>query len=253
MRVFHAIIVFSLIAAPLEAQVTTAGIFGTVNDRSGAVVPGADVTVVNTETNFTRSTKSGTAGEYTLTALPLGPYKIEAALPGFKKFEQTGIVLDVARNARVDVVLELGTMTEVMSVTADAPLVNTSNAQVGRTVTSLEIIQMPLVNRDLYSLLNLTPGVEMNATANTVGFRQTSVAINGSGDGGTGSVAYYLDGHQDPPGFGRGPGQGHRRRRNRLGADPAGGRLGDLQALPGHGRGPETAGGPGIGLRRRTL
>ncbi|HEY2018578.1 MAG TPA: carboxypeptidase regulatory-like domain-containing protein [Bryobacteraceae bacterium] len=195
------LIVLCLIAAPLGAQVSTAGIFGTVTDRTGAVVPGAEVVVLNTDTNFTRTAKSGAAGDYSVTALPLGPYKVEATVQGFKKYEQTGIVLDVSRNARVDVTLELGTMTEVMSVTSDAPLVNVANAQVGRTVTNLEIIQMPLVNRDLYSLLNLTPGVEMNNTANTVGFRQTTVSINGSGDGGTGSVAYYLDGGSNMTGL----------------------------------------------------
>lgn len=201
MRLSHMIICFGLIAASLPAQVTTAGIFGTVSDRSGAVVPGAEVTVVNTETNFTRVAKSGVAGEYSLTAMPLGPYRIEAIMQGFKKFEQTGIVLDVARNARVDFVMDVGTITETMSVTADAPLVNTSNAQVGRTISNFEISQMPLVNRDLYSLLNLTPGVELNSTGNTVGFRQTTVAINGSGDGGTGSVAYYLDGGSNMTGL----------------------------------------------------
>jgi hypothetical protein len=187
-------LVLFMITAPVNAQVTTAGIFGTVADRSGAVVPGADVTVINAETNLARSAKSEADGSYSFTALPLGPYRVEAVVQGFKKYVQTGIVLDVARNARVDVVLDLGAVTEAVSVNADAPLVNVANAQVGRTVENREIIQMPLVNRDVYSLLNLTPGVEMNNTANTVGFRQVTVAINGSGDGGTGSVAYYLDG-----------------------------------------------------------
>jgi hypothetical protein len=94
----------------------------------------------------------------------------------------------------MDAVLQVGATSENVVVEGDAPLVNTADAQIGRTVQNIEIVQMPLVNRDVYSLLNLTPGVEMNTTANTVGFRQTTVAINGSGDGGAGSVAYYLDG-----------------------------------------------------------
>jgi hypothetical protein len=186
--------VLCLTASPLAAQVSTAGIFGTVTDRTGAVVGGAEVTVVNTETNFTRSGKSEANGEYSFTALPLGSYKVAASLQGFKKYEQSGVVLDVSRNARVDMILDVGALTESVSITADAPLVNVSDAQIGRTVENLEITQMPLVNRDVYALLNLTPGVEMMAEANTVGFRQTTVAINGSGDGGTGSVAYFLDG-----------------------------------------------------------
>jgi hypothetical protein len=204
MRVRHVIlltVVFLLIATTLPAQVTTAGIFGTIKDRSGAVVPEATVTVTNTETNFSRSAKSEANGDYSFKALPLGPYKVEVTQQGFRAFKQSGIVLEVSRNARVDVVLDIGTLSDAVTVTADAPLVNVSDAQIGRTVQNREIAQLPLVNRDIYSLLNLTPGVEMNATANTVGFRQTTVSINGSGDGGTGSVAYYLDGGSNMTGL----------------------------------------------------
>ena len=204
MKTAHAIVLvvaILVLASPTTAQVTTAGIFGTVTDRSGAVVAGADVTVVNTETNFTRTTKSEANGEYSFKALPLGPYRVEATIQGFKKYVQTGVVLEVSRNARVDATLDVGTMTEAVAVTADAPLVNVSDAQIGRTIQNREIIQMPLVNRDIYSLLNLTPGVEMNTTANTVGFRQTTVSINGSGDGGTGAVAYFLDGGNNMTGL----------------------------------------------------
>lgn len=78
MKTAHAIVLvvaILVLASPTTAQVTTAGIFGTVTDRSGAVVAGADVTVVNTETNFTRTTKSEANGEYSFKALPLGPYR----------------------------------------------------------------------------------------------------------------------------------------------------------------------------------
>jgi Carboxypeptidase regulatory-like domain len=183
-----------LVAGPLKAQVTTAGIHGTVNDRSGAVVANADVTVTNTDNNFSRTVKSDGVGEYTFTGLPLGPYRVEALLAGFKKFVQTGLVLDVNRNARLEIVLDVGVQTESVAIASGVALVNVADAQMGRTVQTKEIIQLPLVNRDVYSLLNLTPGVEMNSTGNTVGFRQTTVAINGSNDSGAGSVSYYLDG-----------------------------------------------------------
>ena len=178
----------------LSAQVTTTAVFGTVSDPSGAVMPNVEVTATNLETNFARSATTDAAGQYLIQYLPVGKYSIEAKSAGFKSFIQTGVAVDVAARVRVDAVLQVGATSENVVVQGDATLVNTADAQIGRTVQNIEIVQMPLVNRDVYSLLNLTPGVEMNTTANTVGFRQTTVAINGSGDGGAGSVAYYLDG-----------------------------------------------------------
>jgi len=178
----------------LQAQVSTSSIFGTVSDASGAVVPNVEVTATNVDTNFARSATTGPEGQYLIQFLPVGNYKVEAKLKGFKSFVQSGIAIEVATRARIDAVLQVGAATENVVVEADAPLVNTADAQLGRTVQNLELVQLPLVNRDAYSLLNLTPGVASETTSNTVGFRGTTVFINGSGDGGAGSVAYYLDG-----------------------------------------------------------
>ena len=179
---------------PVHSQVSTTAVFGTVSDSTGAVMPGVEVTATNLATNFSRNATTDGQGQYLIQFLPIGEYRVEAKSQGFKSFTQTGIAIEVATRARVDVVLQVGTASESVLVQGDATVVNTSDAQLGRTVQNIEIVQMPLVNRDVYSLLNLTPGVEMNTTANTVGFRQTSVSINGSGDGGAGSVAYFLDG-----------------------------------------------------------
>ena len=183
-----------LAALCLTAQVTTTSVSGTVTDTTGAVMPHVDVTATNLGTNFTRSATTDMSGQYLIQFLPVGKYSIEAKAPGFRSFIQSGVAIDVAARVRVDAVMQVGATSENVIVEGDAPLVNTADAQIGRTIQNIEIVQMPLVNRDVYSLLNLTPGVEMNTTANTVGFRQTTVAINGSGDGGAGSVAYYLDG-----------------------------------------------------------
>ncbi len=185
----------------LPAQVSTSAIFGTITDTSGGVVANAEVTVSNVDTNFTRTIQTDAEGRYLIQFLPVGTYKVEAQAHGFKTFTRMGIVVDVAARARVDASLQVGSMTEAVSVVADAPLVNTADAQIGRTVENKEIVRLPLVNRDVYGLLNLTPGVEMNTQANTVGFRQYSVAINGSGDGGAGSVAYFLDGGSNMTGL----------------------------------------------------
>src|SRR5215213_9003843 len=96
-----AVIGMLLLAVPSHGQVATGTIQGNVVDTSGAAVPGATVTATNVETQFSRSTTSEASGEYTLRLLPLGNYKVEVALSGFKTFSQTGILLEVGRTARI--------------------------------------------------------------------------------------------------------------------------------------------------------
>ncbi len=187
-------IVLGTTVAPCRAQVAAASISGILLDQAGLAVAGADVVATNTATNSVRRVKSQPDGEYTFQALPPGPYDVAVLAPGFRKYVRSGVQLDVSRDARVDVVLVVGASSDSVTVRSDAPLVNLQSAQLGCTTENVEITGLPLVNRDVYALLNLTPGVEMNTTVNTVGFRQTIVAVNGSADGGTGSVAYFLDG-----------------------------------------------------------
>jgi hypothetical protein len=95
-----------LLAASAQAQVATGTILGNVKDTSGAAVPTAIVTATNLGTQFARSTSTDSAGQYALRLLPVGQYKLEVSLTGFKGFTQTGIALEVGRNARVDAVIE---------------------------------------------------------------------------------------------------------------------------------------------------
>ncbi|MCI0622112.1 MAG: carboxypeptidase regulatory-like domain-containing protein [Acidobacteria bacterium] len=183
------------------AQITSATILGTVADASGAVVPNAQVTATNVETNFSRSANTDALGQYVIKFLPIGAYRVEFSANNFKKFVQTGVVLELNRSARVDPVLEIGEFTDTVSVTADAPQVNTTDASLGRTVDNAEILNLPLVNRDVYSLLRLTPGVELTETGNAFGYPGQRALINGSSDGGTGSVNYYLDGGNNMAGL----------------------------------------------------
>ena len=199
-RVWAVIAVVAFAAAvPANSQVTTASIFGTVTDSSGAAVPEVVVTAVNVETNFTRTGTTDAAGQYSIRFLPTGNYRVELSPAGFKKFVQTGVVLDINRNARIDPVLEVGALTESISVTADAPLVNTSDASIGRTVTEVQVL--PLVNRNVYSLLNLTPGVENSETTSAFGFPEQRTNINGGAYQGAGTVNYFLDGGNNTTGL----------------------------------------------------
>ncbi len=187
------------------AQITTATIVGTVTDQSSAAVPAAQVTARNVDTGLTRTAVSGEDGSYRIEFLPVGNYEVEVtASSGFKKAKRTEITLRVNDVARVDVPLEVGALSEQVTVTSDPPEVNTSTAELGRTIQGAEIVNLPLVDRNAYTLLDLTPGVQSNnngvASASTgtssfiLGYPEQRTLINGGTDGGTGSVNYYLDG-----------------------------------------------------------
>jgi Carboxypeptidase regulatory-like domain len=196
-----------LLAIPLAAfaQTTTATIIGTVSDPTGAPVAAASVTGRNIDTGFKRTVVTGEEGSYRLDLLPVGNYSIDVApASGFKKATRTGVVIAVGDTSRVDISLELGLATEEVTITETPPDVNTSTPELGRTVSSKEIEDLPLVERNVFALLDLTPGVQSNndgvktssaATNNNVlGFPEQRTLINGGTDGGTGSVSYYLDG-----------------------------------------------------------
>src|SRR5213594_1544105 len=115
---FFAILFSSLTCGAGWAQVT-AQISGTVKDASGAVLPGVEVTATQTATGAMRSAVSNETGSYVLPNLPVGPYKLEAALAGFRTFSQTGIVLTVGANPELNVTLQVGQVSETVEVQAD--------------------------------------------------------------------------------------------------------------------------------------
>ena len=152
------------------------------------------ITLTQTETNFTRKSLSKDDGSYHEEFLPIGPYKVTVSAPGFKTLTRSGVVLSVMQNATLDLTLQLGGESQTVTVTADIPLVNLSNSTLGAAVSNVQIDNLPLVGRNAYQLLTLTPGVQSVAQQNTLGFPEEHVYINGSTDDLTGQVAYYLDG-----------------------------------------------------------
>jgi hypothetical protein len=190
-----------LSSARLRAQITSSTMYGQVTDATGAAVPGAQVTVTNTDTNLTRTLETNSAGEYRIELLPVGSYRVEITKAGFKKVVLGGVVLQINVPARVDATMQLGNMTESITVTESVPLINTTSPELGRTIENAEIKNLPLVNRNAYQLLELTPGVQ-NSSFNagqpnpviTLGYPEQRTFINGGVDGGAGSVSYYLDG-----------------------------------------------------------
>src|SRR5262245_16362358 len=201
MKSILTVVLAMLMATSAAAQAPTGTILGSVKDAQGGVVPGATVAATNLGTQYSRTTLTDEAGEYALRLLPVGNYKIEVTIPGFKNFTQTGIVLEVGRNARVDAIIELGAVSETVSVIGDSPLVDTASASLARTVGQNDVLNLPLVNRDLYTLLSLTGGISSNETANSLGGPEQNTTINGSGNAQMGTVNFQLDGGNNTAGL----------------------------------------------------
>jgi hypothetical protein len=180
-----------------SAQQVTGTIIGNILDAQGAAVPGAQVTATNAETNLARSATSSGQGEFRIEFLPPGTYSVEVAAKGFQTSRRPGVSLQVGQFARVDTTLQVGAATANVTVESAAPAVNTTEASVSQTVESAQINALPLVNRSVYSLLTLTPGVQNTSNAITLGFPAQRTFINGGADATMGSVNYFLDGGQN--------------------------------------------------------
>jgi Carboxypeptidase regulatory-like domain len=185
-------------------QQTTGSIVGTVKDQQGAVINTATVKATNLDTGYSRSAPANGYGEYRIDYLPVGRYTVEAKAPTFERFVQENIALDVDQTQTVEIKLVVGAQSQTVTVTEAPPTVNTSDAVLGRTLEPEEINNLPLVNRNTYTLVSLTPGVMANNNSSTsnptgnptfaTGLYIEDVQINGSIDGGSAGVAFYLDG-----------------------------------------------------------
>ena len=185
----------------LHAQQITGAITGTVTDVQQAVIPNAEVVAVNVETGFRKAVRTDGAGTYQIQYLPVGGYTVTVQVAGFKKFVQSNLTIAVDQTQSLNVALSVGEQTQTVEVTTAPPLVNTSTAEIGRTVTPEEINGLPLVNRNPYTEASLTPGVQSNSASNSnntpnfvLGVPSTQIVINGGVDGGVPMVSFYLDG-----------------------------------------------------------
>src|SRR5947208_684986 len=146
------------------AQTATATIVGVVKDSSGALMPGVSISVKHTETGQTRTTISTDSGAYNVPLLPVGAYEITTTMPGFKRQVRSGINLVVGQEAVVDLTLEVGANAEQVTVTGDAPLVNTTTASVSGLVNERQVKDLPLNGRSFDNLITLNAGA-INYTA----------------------------------------------------------------------------------------
>jgi hypothetical protein len=185
--------------------VSNSRVDGAVSDSSGASVPGAQVQITNTETGIVRTIVSGADGSYTIPDLQPGTYTLQVKKEGFSTYDQTGIVLDVGSTPTVDVVLQVGSTSQTVEVTAVSTAVETHSNSVGQLVDHQEILDLPLNGRDPMQLILLTP-----ATTNGGGGyngvydfpEPTTVAFAGTNPG---EATYYYDGGNGNDAHSNGP------------------------------------------------
>jgi carboxypeptidase family protein len=161
-------------------QSTTGTIRGTVRDQQGAVVPGVTVTIRQTDTNLVRTAATGAQGEYLVTNLPTGNYEVTAEIVAFNKSVRSGITLAVNQDAVVDVTLTAGGLTETISVTSDASVLNTTTAEVGVRFDTTRVSELPVINsRDVFSLALSAPGVNQLSSGQGGFASGVDYAVNG--------------------------------------------------------------------------
>jgi hypothetical protein len=151
-------LIFSSPADVFAQAVSTAQINGTIKDSGGLALPGVTVTLTQIDTGLVRSDTTNETGGYIITNLPVGPYRLEAMLQGFRTFAQTGIVLDVNSNPTLNITLQVGQLAETIIVEGTAPLVETRNPGIGQVVTNEQVLELPLNGRQLTQLI-LTAGM----------------------------------------------------------------------------------------------
>jgi hypothetical protein len=153
---------FALLAAsgPAFAQTTAAQFTGRITDPTGAVVVGAAVMAGNTATGVTRETQSNEVGNYAVPLLEPGSYSLSVKKAGFRPIERSGLTLHVNQTARVDFVMELGSLTETVSVTADLPLLQSAESSLKAVIDNRKIIELPLNGRNPFDLMFLAPGAQ---------------------------------------------------------------------------------------------
>ena len=157
-KLFLALSLVILAAAPAIAQTAAARVEGLVTDNTGAALPGATITATNVGTNASRIDVTDTKGAYSIPALPVGNYRIQVELSGFKT-EVTPMTLTVNQVARLDFKLQLGGVSETVTVTATAPLIEKSTSEISTLIDQKQIENLPLNGRNFTQLATLVPGV----------------------------------------------------------------------------------------------
>ncbi len=186
-------------ALALAQGVSTASIAGTIKDEQGGALPGVTVTATQTATGAVRMGVTGDTGDYALQSLPVGPYKLEFALQGFRTLVQTGIVLEVGSSPTINTTMAIASLSEAVQVEAAAPLVETRSPGIATVIDNQRVVELPLNGRQTLDLVLLTgmaaPSGNLGGIRGSSGL--TTISVAGGLPNGT---TYTLDGgnHNDP-------------------------------------------------------
>jgi hypothetical protein len=177
---YFVLLAFLLLSVPAFSQSNTGSISGTVSDEAQAVVMGATVSIRNTDTGFTRSAVTGTDGRFNFVNVPLGGYEVTVEAASFSKYVQTGIGLLVNQNAVLNITMRPGGVEEVVLVTADASLLNTTTAEVSTRFDERRLSELPIApNRNVFNVLLSVPGVSQLGAGQTGFANGISFSSNG--------------------------------------------------------------------------
>src|SRR5438874_8618849 len=163
LRVFLILPVIVAPAVRLYAQVTTATLFGTVRDTTGAVLPGATVVLTHEGTGLSRSVVTDSTGEFAVTALPAGSYRLTIELTGFKTQTTRGLQLSPGQTSRQAFQIQLGTVEESVTVEAAVPLIDTAASKQVLSHGAQEVSELPLQRRNITGVVGLGSGAEINS------------------------------------------------------------------------------------------
>jgi len=180
------LLIFVLGAVAAFAQTDRGTITGSVTDSQGAVIPNAKVAVVNNETGAPYDTVTTPTGNYTLAQLPAGSYALTVDVTGFKKYEQKNVVVQSAQTERIDISMQVGSSSETVTVSAEAPLLKTENAEQSSNITAERMNELPLNFaglgtgnvRDPYVFINLVPGSQFTANGTSFYLRVNGAPAN---------------------------------------------------------------------------
>ena len=193
-RTAAAILVALAMAAPALAQMNAGELSGVVRDPSGGVLPGATVSAAQADSGLVIERVTDAEGRFYFASLPIGEWELAVSMPGFRRVVQTGILVEIGRNLELQYTLELGQVTEAVVVTAPAPLLQLTTAEISDVIESRQVDSIPLNGRQFLQLAQLSPAVVIPPSGTRGAALQQAGALPNVGGQRAGHNIYLLDG-----------------------------------------------------------